>query len=101
LNAEIVCYFLGIKKYFNLTEIQIKKIVEFYHNEGKELLIVEAHLPTYNKIVKKIVIDYQPQILIGMYGFVSFPMLLRIKKQYTRIEGFILYDELLNLPLWL
>lgn len=88
----MVCFFLGIKQYYNIIDIHIEKIEELYQAGSYELLIVKAHLPAYNKAVEKVVVDYKPRTLIAMYGFVNFPMLLRIKRQYVKIDGFILYD---------
>ena len=42
LNAELVCYFMGISKSYDLVEIQIDKILEFYHHQEKELLVLQA-----------------------------------------------------------
>lgn len=36
-----------------------------------------------------------------MYGYVSFSQLLRVKQQYKNIDGFIVYDGLVRLNLWL
>ena len=43
----------------------------------------------------------EAKILMCMYGYVSFGQLLRIKEQYRRVDGFIIYDGLVRLDLWL
>lgn len=92
---------MGIAKCYDLVEIQIDKILEFYHHQDKELLIIQAFEPSFCEEIGKKVVKCEPKILMCMYGYVSFSQLLRIKQQYRRVDGFIIYDGLVRLDLWL
>lgn len=92
---------MGIAKFYDLVEIQIDKILEFYHHQDKELLIIQAFEPSFCEEIGKKVVKCEPKILMCMYGYVKFRQLLRIKQQYRRVDGFIIYDGLVRLDLWL
>jgi hypothetical protein len=92
LNAEIVCYFLQINKVYNLEDIHISKILESSFTSKTEMVLFEGHIPKYNGQLKKTLVDYQPSLMLTMYGKVNLKHLLRLKLTYGKIVGFVTYD---------
>lgn len=92
LNAEIVCYFLQINKVYNLEDIHISKILESGFTNKTEMVLFEGHIPKYNDQLKKTLVDYQPSLMLIMYGKVNLKHLLRLKLTYGKIVGFVTYD---------
>lgn len=101
INAEIVCYFLGITKVYNLEDIQINKIVESAFSTKSEMALLEAHALDYSSRLDKNVINYRPTLMIIMYGIVNLKQLLRLSLTYGTISAFVAYDETFSIVPWL
>ena len=100
LDAEVVCFFLKIKTVYLLQDIEVSSVLEYYFTDKLELVVLEAHLPSYNQDLGKKVIDYKPKVLLIHYGNVSIGGLLRLKMTYN-IEGLVVYDEVFKIKSWL
>ena len=49
LDAEVVCYFLKIRKVYLLEDVDVRSILEYYFTDKLELVVLEAQLPSYNQ----------------------------------------------------
>ena len=51
--------------------------------------------------MNRLVVDYIPKLLLIAYGEVNLATLLRLQNSYGKIEGLVVYDELIDIKKWL